>query len=250
MRLRTGCVWAACSTLPSNRTWSHSAFWGPQTHSLYDFILHPISVIDQTPIHGVVIGLVMASIIAVPISVSILYRFRSALPFIAAVLVFGHLPWMAITLVTSCVLASVRPFRLSFRFGSALVAMLPILLYLLLATRGPGDPLSASISPERKLLLVGPWLLAILAACTMMAAIIFIAHLANYRPARRGAGDGGDVCDAGHPVSEIRRPWTSCSTGCSNRRIGPAQRALPAGAGRYRHHPGVAPSLDQPGPGT
>ena len=156
-------------------------FWGPQTHNLYDFILYPISV-DQTPIHGVIIGLLMACIVAIPISVSILYRFRSALPFVAAVFVFAHMPWMAITLVGSCILASVPPFRMKFRFGAALVAMLPVLLYLFLATRGPGDPVSASISPERKLLLAGPWLLAILAACTMMAVIIFIAHVVNYRP--------------------------------------------------------------------
>ena len=156
-------------------------FWGIQTHTLYDFILSPISVV-QTPIYGVVVGLLFAAIVAVPISVSILYHFRGALPFIVAVLVFAHLPWMAITLVASCVLASVRPFAMSFRFGSALVGMLPILLYLYLATRSPSDPLSASISPEQKLLLSGPWLLAILAACTMMAAIIFIARLVNYRP--------------------------------------------------------------------
>ena len=28
----------------------------------------------------------------------------------------------------------------------------------------------------------GPWVLAIIAACTMMAVIIFIAYVANYRP--------------------------------------------------------------------
>lgn len=156
-------------------------FWGLQTQNLYDFILYPISV-DQTPVYGIVIGLLFASIVAVPISVAILYRFRDALPFIAAVLAFAHLPWMGLTLVISCVLASVRPFRMNFRFGSALVGMLPVLAYLYLATRGVAEPLGASISPERKLLLVGPWVLAILAACTMLAAIIFIARAVRYRP--------------------------------------------------------------------
>lgn len=156
-------------------------FWGTQTQNLYDFVLFPISV-DQNPLHGVVIGLLIAAIVAVPITVSILYRFASALPFLAAVFVFAHLPWMAITLLASCVLAAVRPFRMKFRFGSALVAMLPVLLYLYLATRGPSEPLAVSVSPERKLLLAGPWLLAILAACTMMAVPIFIAYLVNYRP--------------------------------------------------------------------
>lgn len=156
-------------------------FWGTQTQNLYDFILFPISV-DQNPMHGVVIGLLFAAIVAVPITVSIVYGFRSALPFLAAILVFAHLPWMAITLLASCVLASVRPFRMKFRFGSALVAMLPVLLYFYLAARGPSEPLAAGVSPEKKLLLAGPWLLAILAACTMMAIILFIARLVNYRP--------------------------------------------------------------------
>jgi len=156
-------------------------FWGPQTQNLYDFLLYPISI-DQTPIHGIVIGLLLASIAAVPISVAILYRFGSALPFIAAVMVLAHLPWMAITLLASCILAAVRPFRMKFRFGSALLGMLPVLLYLFLATRGPSDPLTASMSPERKLLLAGPWILAILAACTMLAVVILIARLVNHRP--------------------------------------------------------------------
>ncbi len=156
-------------------------FWGPQTQSLYDFVLYPISV-DQTPIYGVVVGLLVASIVAIPIGVAILYRFPCSLPFCAAVLVFAHMPWMGLTLVGSCILASVKPFRMSFRFGSALAGLLPVLLYLYLATRGSTEALAASISPERKLLLTYPWLLAILAACVMLALIIIVARLVNFRP--------------------------------------------------------------------
>lgn len=155
--------------------------WGPNTQNLYDFILFPIRV-DHTPMHGVVIGLLLAAIVAMPISVAILYRFRSALPFVAAVLVFAHMPWMAFTLLISCTLAAVRPFRMRFRYGSALLAMVPVLIYLFLATRGPTDPLSGSISPEERLLLIAPWVLAMLAACTMMAVVIFIARVVNHRP--------------------------------------------------------------------
>lgn len=156
-------------------------FWGPQTHNLTHFVLFPISV-ARTPVYGIVLGLLVASMVAVPISVAIIYRFRSALPFIAAVGVFAHMPWLAITLLASCILAAVRPFRFPFRYGSALLGMLPVLLYLYLSTRGTPETLTGSISPERKLLLAGPWLLAILAACTMMAVIIFIARVVNYRP--------------------------------------------------------------------
>lgn len=156
-------------------------FWGEQTANLNDFILFPISV-AQTPVYGIVLGLLVASIVAVPISVAIIYRLPNAFPFIAAVFIFAHMPWLAITLLASCVLAAARPFRMPFRYGSALLGMLPFLLYLYLATRGTSETLAASISPERKLLLTGPWLLAVLAACTMLAVTIFIARLVNYRP--------------------------------------------------------------------
>lgn len=156
-------------------------FWDDQTPNLNDFILFPISV-EQTPIHGVVLGLLVASIVAIPIVISILYRFGYALPFIAAVLIFAHMPWMAATLVLCCALASLRPFRMSFRFGSALVGLLPVILYLYLATRGDADELGAVASPTQKTLLAAPWVLALLAASAMMATILLIARLVNYRP--------------------------------------------------------------------
>ena len=156
-------------------------FWGEQTLNLNDFVLYPISV-EQNPTHGVVLGLLVAAMIAVPISVAMLYRFPCALPFTAAVAVFAHLPWLAFTLVWSCVLAAVKPFRLSFRFGAALAGMLPVLLYLYLATRGTPTQLGTYTSPEQKLLLGLPWILAIIAACTMLGATLGIARLVKYHP--------------------------------------------------------------------
>lgn len=156
-------------------------FWGEQTQNLNDFVLYPISV-EQTPMHGVVLGLLVASIVAIPISVAILYRFLFALPFAAAVLVFAHMPWMALTLVGCCILAAVRPFRLSFRFGAALVGMLPVILYLYLATRSTPHQIGTYASPSQQLSLAAPWILAIIAACVMLGAILGIARVVNYRP--------------------------------------------------------------------
>ncbi len=158
-------------------------FWGEQAQTLNDFVIYPISV-EQNLMHGVVLGLLVASIVAVPISVAILYRFAYALPFIAAVLVFAHMPWMALTLVGSCILAAVKPFRLSFRFGAGLVGILPVILYLYLAMQGAPQQLGTYSSPDQKLLLSAPWLLAILAACAMLGIIMAFSRIANYR---RGA---------------------------------------------------------------
>jgi hypothetical protein len=156
-------------------------FWGAQTQSLNDFITYPINV-EQTPVHGVVLGLLLAAVVAVPIVVAILYRFLSALAFVAAVLVFAHMPGMAATLTFSCILASVRPFRMSFRFGSALLGMLPVVLYLYLATRGETDQLVSYASPTETTLLAAPWVLTILAACVMTGIVLLISRLVDYRP--------------------------------------------------------------------
>lgn len=155
-------------------------FWSSDSPNLNTYILEPISVL-RVPIHAVVLGLLLAAIVAVPIVIAILYRFPCALPFLAAVLLFAHMPWMALTLTVSTVLAAVPPFRMRFRFGSALAGMLPVLLYLWLATRGTSEMLAAA-SPAQKTLLAAPWVLAILAAALMIALVLMLARLVNYRP--------------------------------------------------------------------
>lgn len=156
-------------------------FWGEQTRTLHDFILFPISV-EQTPIHGIVLALLLASIVAVPIVTAILYRIPAALPLAAAVAVFAHMPWMAATLALSCTLAGWRPIRMSFRFGSALLGMLPVIVYIYLALRGGPEAIGSSASPAQRTQLLAPWVLGILAGCAMMGVILLIAHLVRYRP--------------------------------------------------------------------
>lgn len=156
-------------------------FWDATAPNLNDFILAPINVVD-VPLHAIVLGLVVAVMFAVPIVVAILYRFPLAMPFLIAVVVFAHMPGMAVTLLASCMLASLRPFRMSFRFGSALLGLLPVLLYLYFATRGTPDQLANYGSPTQRSVLMAPWLLAILAASVILAVVLLIARLVNYRP--------------------------------------------------------------------
>ncbi len=155
-------------------------FWGSGSPNLNDFILFPIDV-TRVPMHAVVLGLLLGAIVGVPIVVAILYRFVCAVPFLLAVLLLAHMPWMAITLTGSCILAAVRPFRLNFRFGSALLGLVPVLLYLYLATRG-GSEQAGVASPIEKLLLAAPWIMAILAAAAMMGLALLIARIVRFRP--------------------------------------------------------------------
>lgn len=156
-------------------------FWGSDTMNLIVFLREPISVVDR-PVHGIVLGLLAASMVAVPIAVAILYRFRFSLPFALAVAVFAHLPWMAITLVGSCILAGVKPFRMKFRYGSALLALVPVVVYLILAGRGAPGQVEAFATPEQQFLLVAPWVVAIIAASLMLGVMLWIASIVRYRP--------------------------------------------------------------------
>ena len=157
-------------------------FWGPQSQTLNDFVSFPINVVER-PEHALVLGTLLAAIVAVPISVAILFGFPAALPFLASVLVFAHLPWLSVTLLGSCILAAVRPFRLRFRFGAALVGLIPVVVYLVLASRGGRQTIESYASPEERQMLVAPWVLAIFGASVMLGLILGLAKLVNYRPA-------------------------------------------------------------------
>ena len=160
---------------------SPARFWGEQTVGLNNFLLYPINV-TRTPWHGIVLGLLLAAIVATPIAVSILYRFYASLPFAACVLILAHMPWMAFTLVGSAALASLPPFRLRFRYGSALVALIPIMAHMYLSTYSTSEQVRVYATPELRLQLSFPWLLAIVAAAITLGLILLIASMVRYRP--------------------------------------------------------------------
>lgn len=158
-----------------------AAFWSDGAPNLNDFLLFPISVRD-VPLHSVVLGTLFASIIAVPMLVAMLYRFPAALPFVASVALFAHMPWLSLNLLFGCILCSLPPFRMRFRFASGIVGLLPVLAYLYVSTRGRPDQLPDAATPYEQALLVAPWLLAVLGALLLFAVVLIIARLVGYRP--------------------------------------------------------------------
>lgn len=151
----------------------------PQQVTLMDFLLRPIPV-DQVPIMMVVVGLVLACMTAIPILVSMLYRFPFSLIFTAIIGFVALFPWLAITVTFCCFLARWRPFRFSFRFATALLSLLPVLVYYALATK---DAQSLEhLTPVEMAKLYLPWVFALIAACTAMGTVLAIARLVNDRP--------------------------------------------------------------------
>lgn len=163
------------------QTFLSVGFIGHNGVSLGSLLLEPISVQD-VPMQIPILGLLMAALISIPILVAILYRFWSSLPFIAVVGFLAVMPWLAVTLLGSCVLASVRPVRTRFRFMSALLALLPAVVYLILAWYGTSDLVAGKIDPVDRIKFVAPWVLAIVAATLVFAVVLAIARVVDYRP--------------------------------------------------------------------
>ena len=148
--------------------------------TLANFVVFPIRV-DLIPMHAVVVGLLLAALVSIPILISILYRFPCALPFILVVCFLAVMPWLAINLVGACILASVRPFRLRFRYASALIGLLLVLLYFYGASRQSAMPVEL-YKPEDRIKFMAPWILATLASCVLMGGVLWCAKLVDYRP--------------------------------------------------------------------
>jgi tetratricopeptide (TPR) repeat protein len=150
--------------------------------TLRALLLTPISIQD-VPMQIPILGLLLAALISIPIVVSILYRFWSAVPFILIVAFLAVMPWLAITLVGSCILASVRPFRTTIPFVSALVGLVPASLYLVLASSGrPTEEVMGTLPPIESMKFIAPWALAVVAGAVVFAIVLTLARAVNYRP--------------------------------------------------------------------
>lgn len=177
--LRTG-RWVA---VPFDKYWED--WWRafdptrPEQLTLIDYLLYPIPA-DQVPWMMVIMGLVLAALTAVPILVAMLYRFPYSLIFTAIIGFVAVLPWLAITTTLCCLLVRLRVLRFSFHYATALVAMLPLLAYYAFATRNATTAMT--LPPADLARLYVPWVLAIVAACLLIAVVLLLAWMVNYRP--------------------------------------------------------------------
>lgn len=154
---------------------------GEERITLSDFLTFPISIY-QVPLQIVILGLLLAALVSIPILVSILYRFFACIPFLLVVAFLAVMPWLAITLAGSCLLASVRPFRFSFRFASALFGLVLVIIYFYSASRQSASAVQEVLVPADRIKFMAPWVLAIIASCLMFAIVLLIAKAVNYRP--------------------------------------------------------------------
>lgn len=147
--------------------------------TLSNFLSAPIPV-PEVPIHAIIMGLQFASLTSVPILVGILYRMPFAMIFAAMVIFLAAMPWLGVSIMIGCALGCIGPFRFSFRYASALIGLIPITVYFVLATWEPSGAPSKMIYQQA--LLYAPWVLALLGYCVICAVALAFAKLIDYRP--------------------------------------------------------------------
>lgn len=155
--------------------------FSPRQVTLTDFVTFPINV-EQVPAQIVIVGLLVATLIAIPILVTMLYRLPVAMIFLAIVGFVGVFPWLALTLLLSCYITTLRPFRFSFRYATFLIALTPVIIYFFFATRDPSSDILSMLGPTERMKLYAPWVLALIASCLGGGIVLAFAHVINYRP--------------------------------------------------------------------
>ncbi len=156
-------------------------FAGHVQITLHDLFMQPISL-QLVPMQSVVIGLLIASLVSIPILVSILYRFRFSIPFCVMVSVLAVMPWLGVTLLLSCLIAAYGRLKLKFRFAAALLGLVPIGVYFFTASRGSFAPEDVLTPQIERALVVAPLLMSALASCALMVVVLTIARVVDYRP--------------------------------------------------------------------
>jgi hypothetical protein len=179
--LRTGEPLAPALDSYADELWRALRLGGDTQVALGTLLIKPISVQD-VPMMIPIMGLLMAALIAIPILVAILYRFWACVPFVLSVAFIALMPWLGMTLLLSCAVASLKPFRSSLRFMSALLGLLPAVVYLILAWQGTSDVMGSGFEPVDRIKFVAPWVLAIVASTIAFALVLTIAWLVQYRP--------------------------------------------------------------------
>ncbi len=150
-------------------------------HTPTGLSLAPISI-EQVPMMIPVLGLILAALVSIPVLTAILYRMACAIPFILSVGFVAVMPWLAIVLLASCLLASVRPFKSRSKFASALMSLLPVILYFFMASRQTEPAVDVLANPADRIKVLAPLILAVLASAIVMGIVLIIAHIVKYRP--------------------------------------------------------------------
>ncbi len=141
-------------------------------------LVSPLSIFTH-PWMILVTGLLLATVIFVPILVAVLYRAGFAAIFVVIVIAVGHAPLLGLTLALGCALAARTRLRSDMPFVAVLLGLAPLAAYLGLSAYAGVD---AAIVPLQRWLLLVPFLVALVAAIIAATLVLSLARLTRFRP--------------------------------------------------------------------
>jgi outer membrane protein assembly factor BamD (BamD/ComL family) len=176
--IRSGVFFAPALDDYGTILWNTFDWRGERQITLTDWLFYPINV-QRAPMMLVIIGMTLGTLVAIPILVAILYRLPAALICVAIVAFLAVMPWLAVNILIACRVATIRRIRL--RYVAAMLGLLPMALYFVLATTNPSEVLS-QLAPAEQIKLYFPWLWSMIWAALLMGAVLLLARVVNYRP--------------------------------------------------------------------
>jgi len=156
-----------------------ASYYRDLTTPLAEAFLHPLNVLTH-PWMLLVGGLLLGLLLLVPVGVSVLYRSLASLPFVAAVVVLGHGPVLALAVGVGCVLAGRGRLRQEMPFVAVLVALLPAGAYLALSATAGTD--AEAVLPLQRWAIYAPLVIAAVSATIAAAGVLALAKLLAFRP--------------------------------------------------------------------
>ena len=158
--------------------------WSPADYArslgtpLEEAFLAPLNVLRQ-PWMILVHGLLLGTLVTVPLLVAIAHRLGVALALAAAVAVLAHCPVLAVAVVAGCFLAARTPLRSSAPFLAMLLGLVPAALYLYFAAvlGSTGE----SVLPIQRWALRAPLLLTAVTAVLAAAVVLAATKAAGFR---------------------------------------------------------------------
>ncbi|MBN1555241.1 MAG: hypothetical protein JXA11_10885 [Phycisphaerae bacterium] len=149
------------------------------TTSLGQVLLEPLGIFTH-PWMILILGAVLAVLIAVPLATAVMYPLLLALVFVVLTALLAHAPWLALAMAVGCIVAARSRLRREYPYLAALLGFLPVGIYLYLLTYAGID--AALLLPLQRWILAVPFVLATLLTIAVLAMVVWVARILKFQP--------------------------------------------------------------------
>jgi hypothetical protein len=149
------------------------------TTPMGQILLEPLSLFTH-PWMIPVIGLLLAVLLVVPLSMAVMYQLLLSMVFVLILAVVGHSPIFAMAVAAGCLVSARTRLRRDYPFLAGLMGLTPICLYLYLMAYAGID--ARMYQPVQMWILAVPFFLSILVAVLALTSVVWMARMTKFQP--------------------------------------------------------------------